>query len=117
MTGFAALDLETQQQDWPRQLGGYIPADFYCKVNDPFWLSSEGAWLPIVGDLMQSGIYQNDCRLLFQTMGHLAALGPAQSSKLVPGLVDPRFNTVADNLGWLQQCNNGARIPSTKTTR
>ncbi len=86
MTGFAALDLETQLPAWQRQIGGYIPVDFFYKTNDEAWRQSECDWLPEVTDLVQSGVYQNDYGLLFQTLGSLGQDDPSGDSEIVDWL-------------------------------
>ncbi|MBD3219835.1 hypothetical protein GF314_01210 [bacterium] len=85
MTGFAALDLETQLPWWARHVGGFIPVDYFYKTQSEEWNAGECANVDFVEDLFSQGIYQADFGILFQTMGMLAQNDPQGDSPIVPG--------------------------------
>jgi pimeloyl-ACP methyl ester carboxylesterase len=88
MTGFAALNMETQLPEEERHIGGYVPVDYFYKTLDPVWLESECEFVEYVEELLQNGVYQTDYGYLFQTLGFLAQTDPDGESPLIPGLTN-----------------------------
>jgi hypothetical protein len=88
MVGFAALDMEIQLPAWQRHIGGFIPVDYFYKTLDPAWQQSDCEYAQMVADLLQTGVYQVDYGVLFQTMGFLAQFDPTGDSPIAPGLTN-----------------------------
>ncbi|MBN1460481.1 MAG: hypothetical protein JXA57_13175 [Armatimonadetes bacterium] len=95
MTGLAALNMETQLPESDRQIGGYIPVDYFYKTDDIDWIESECAYAEDVETLLQGGIYQNDFGLLFQTMGTLALTDPEGISPINPEVTNLKLALIA----------------------
>jgi hypothetical protein len=101
MTGFAALNMETQLPASQRHIGGYIPVDYFYKTDDPVWLESECGYAEYVKELLLAGIYQSDFGLFFKTMGFLAASDPDGASPFMPGATNREFALAAAALTGL----------------
>jgi len=84
MTGFAALNMETQLPACERHIGGFIPVDYFYKSDDLAQRESDCAYALGVEELLQAGIYQHDYGLLFQTLGSLAQNDPNGDSPIIP---------------------------------
>lgn len=76
MTGFVALNMETQMPRGQRQIGGYIPVDYFYKTLDPEWVAAECAYADDMEIVLQGGVYQHDFGMLFQLIGTLAQDDP-----------------------------------------
>lgn len=85
MTGFAALNIETQLPPGRRQIGGFIPVDYFYKTQEAIWIDGECEWAAIVADMIQNGEYQHSYGMLFQMLGLLADQDPAGDSPIIPG--------------------------------
>lgn len=88
MTGFAALNLETQLPACQRHIGGFIPVDYLYKTLDPEWKQGACDNVALLEDILNAGVYQNDYGLLFQTIGFLAQTDPDGDSPIAPGLTN-----------------------------
>lgn len=95
MTGFAALNHETQLPRWARHIGSYIPVDYFYKTQDQAWNDVECANVDLVADLLGQGIYQADYGLLFQALGAAAQDDPGGESFLDPGLTNEQAALIA----------------------
>jgi pimeloyl-ACP methyl ester carboxylesterase len=84
MTGIAALNMETQLPDSKRHIGGFIAVDYFYKTLDPDWLQSECKYAQYVNKLLETGVYQQDFGLVFQTIGFLAETDPEGHSPIMP---------------------------------
>lgn len=76
MTGIAAVNIETQLPPGQRQIGGFIPVDFFVKNSEPVWQDSECVYADDMEILLQEGEYQHDFGMFFQLMGFLADTDP-----------------------------------------
>ncbi len=76
MTGFAALNIETQLPPGRRQIGGFIPIDFFYKTQDHAYLVSECIYAYEMEEALQAGEYHQESGLFFQMMGALADEDP-----------------------------------------
>ena len=88
MTGFAALNMETQLLDCQRHIGGFIAVDYFYKTLDPDWLQSECGYAQDIKEALDAGVYQQDFGLVFQAIGFLAQADPEGDSPIVPGFTN-----------------------------
>lgn len=84
VTGFAALNDETQLHRRARHIGAFIPVDNYYLTQEPEWNEADCANLELNAELLDAGIYALDYGVLFQTMGNLALSDPDGISPIVP---------------------------------
>jgi hypothetical protein len=91
MTGFAALNLETQLPANQRHIGGFIPVDYFYKTLDPIGMQGQCANAAATKALLDAGVYNDQNGLLFQTMGFLAQNDPDGDSPIAPGLTNKQF--------------------------
>ncbi|MBN2171849.1 MAG: hypothetical protein JW819_11080 [Candidatus Krumholzibacteriota bacterium] len=95
LTGFSALNHETQLPRWQRQIGAFIPVDNYVKTDDPDWIASESAYLQDIIAWLDAGFYANDYGLLFQTFGYLGETDPDGESPIIEGVTNLQAALIA----------------------
>lgn len=88
MTGFVALNQETQLPPGRRQIAGYIPVDNFYKTLNSAWIESDCANAELLAGVLQAGVYQNDFGVLFQMLGFLAENDPDGDSLIIPGMTN-----------------------------
>ena len=88
MTGYAALNHETQLPRFLRHIGAFIPISCSFKTDNAAWQTYFCASAQNFADMLEAGIYEDAQGQMFSTMAYLALVDPEGDSPFVPGFTN-----------------------------
>ncbi len=86
--GFAAVNMEAPLPNWQRQIGGFIPVDYFMKTDDPPNIESGCEYAAIMDSTLAAGGFATNVGEVFQTIGYLADNDPEGDSPVIPGFTN-----------------------------
>jgi len=88
MTGYAALNQETQYPSMFRHIGAFIPIAACFKTNDIAWQNYFGANAQNYAEMLRAGTYVDTQGQKFAALASLALQDPEGKSPFVPGFTN-----------------------------